>query len=360
MGGVRPVEARDIESVAALDRSISDSDGRAVEGVDDLETFYATLSFDNPWHDPELPSLVWEDADGKVAGFMGRLPRIMQWRDQRIRMAIATKLMVDPTRRSPFAAVELIRAFFAGPQDLSYSDGATGTTRALWESLGGRSVPAWSVKWAKILRPCRLGFEDRSHSRLMGAVSGLCWPFDRVASRMGPFRVPATQTSVEAIAAGGLTARMSASTSAFTLKPIYVEREIDWLLGFIDLDRSRGHVRTLAVIDGSGQELGWFSYISQPGGVSQALALGSTGGQLGAVLDQLIVQADRDKSVAVQGRIWPRFLDDYWASGCIGKRGAWTVIHARNRDICESVISGDAYLSAIEGETVLPYQRPAP
>ncbi|MGH2566811.1 MAG: hypothetical protein ACRDGA_00605, partial [Bacteroidota bacterium] len=110
----------------------------------------------NPWYDPSLPSLVYENEKGTIAGFLGVTVRNMMFYEQPVRVATSQHMMVHPDDRSAFVALELVRTFLEGPQDLSMADMANDLSRKMWERLGGTTLLTHSYHWRRILRPARL------------------------------------------------------------------------------------------------------------------------------------------------------------------------------------------------------------
>ena len=244
----------------------------------------------------------------------------------------------------------------AGPQDLSYSDGATNAVRELWELAGGTSIPVWSLKWAKVLRPCLfasvLGKKAWSEPSIVPRV--VCRGVDAFASRLSPFTVPKPATSSRPLAAEELRELIHAASAAFALRPLYEERDIRWLLEFAEGDEYWGPIQCTAVDHDITGTLGWYIHIPKRGGISEALAVGARPGSHGIVLQHLIHTAKTEGAAAVQGRLWPRRLDDYWDQGCVGKRGPWTIVHARDSRILNAITSGNGFLSCLEGELWMP------
>jgi len=137
MARLREFRRDDIPDVASLWQRIF----RAQQTVAtaSLEEYFGRVFFDSPWFDEQLPSWVYLGANGRIAGFLGVLPRRMVFDGQPIRAAVATQLMVDPHASAGIAAIELIKKYFAGPQDLAWTDGANASAQKLWVRLGGEN-----------------------------------------------------------------------------------------------------------------------------------------------------------------------------------------------------------------------------
>src|SRR6185503_15203037 len=111
-------------------------------------------------------------------GFIGVFPSRMMVRGRPIRAAIAGSLMVDEPGKDPLAGARLLRAFFAGPQDISISETANSLSQGMWMRLGGHVVPMASMEWLRAFRPAStaLGLMGESAPALK-----FLRPFARVA-----------------------------------------------------------------------------------------------------------------------------------------------------------------------------------
>jgi hypothetical protein len=132
-GRVRSFEREDIPRVVALRRRAFRHTAQLTTA--EAEAYFALSYFDHPFRDMGVPSLVYEDQSGELAGFLGVLPRPMRFRGEPVRLAVSTQFMVDPGARGG-AAMWLLDRFLEGPQDISYTDGANDASRGIWEGLG--------------------------------------------------------------------------------------------------------------------------------------------------------------------------------------------------------------------------------
>src|SRR5438552_2408867 len=85
------------------------------DSPDRLAHYLEQIFFRHPWADEELTSLVYEDERGRVAGFLGIIPRPDRLPLEPVRAAVATQLMVAPERRG-LVGRRLMRTFLTGPQ----------------------------------------------------------------------------------------------------------------------------------------------------------------------------------------------------------------------------------------------------
>jgi hypothetical protein len=74
---------------------------------------------------------------GELVGFLGVLPRTMDFNGRPIRVAVGAQYRVDRERHRGLAGLELRRRFFLGPQDLSFEDDAGEANHIVWTAAGG-------------------------------------------------------------------------------------------------------------------------------------------------------------------------------------------------------------------------------
>ncbi len=64
------------------------------DSAEALQAYLKTAFLENPWYDEELPSLVYEESPGKIAGFLGVVPRPMVMHGKAIRAAVTTQFII--------------------------------------------------------------------------------------------------------------------------------------------------------------------------------------------------------------------------------------------------------------------------
>jgi hypothetical protein len=353
---IRPLTRRDIPHVVDLYRAVFPANPSVHRRH--LETYLAEVFFENPWRDPALPSLVYEDsATGRIAGFLGVLPRPMLCNGRPIRAAVSTSFIVAPSARHTLAAIELLRRFFGGPQDLSLTDAANDASRHIWERLGGVTAILYSLRWTRILRPygytMHLAREKRSPLRLLRLpLDPIGRALDTAAGWLRPNRFPQAARSLHSEHPDPdlLLECQRRFWSSERLQPIYAPESFKWLLEMAERKRQYGPLRTRVVRDGRGNPLGWWLYYLQSGGISRVLQLGASGDSAHEVLADLFHDAWRNGSVAISGRLQPRLTQHLSLSHCVLTAATWMLLHARDPHLVEIVCRGDAVLTPLEGE----------
>lgn len=358
MSGVRPfVKEADLQSVAELHRLVfGPGHNDAARGLDRLENQLSEVFLQNPWRDDALPSLVYEDDDGAIIGFLGAIPRPMVMNGQRVKVAISSRFMVHPERRGR-VGLQLLKRFFSGAQDLSITEG-NDLTRTMWEGRGGTTAGLYSIRWTRVLRPSRyvLSFLQRHGMRasLALALTPVCRAMDALAGRLGrwPFRPSVPSASGEELTRHTLLAGLSDVTRCRSLRPEYDEQSLQWLLELLAEKKGRGHLRKVLVRRAGQDAAGWYLYYANPGGISEVVQVAAKDGSMEDVLRHLFHDAWEHGAVAVSGQLDPASIQAFANEHCVlhGGRGSWTLAHSRRAELLEPLHRGDAFLTRLEGE----------
>ncbi len=328
--------------------------------------YFRNVFLDHPYHEDGIASLVYEDDAGVIAGFIGALPRRMVFRGRAIRAAVATQLMVESGRRRGFVAFELLCALFAGPQDLTFSDGANERSAAIWERTGGEIVRPYSLDWTRVLRPAsylRHRLERTGATGPARAMAPICRAVDVIAARVSSRILNVDRGSVLGVPFGPPNARLadadltSADVRALlveaspSLYPSYDAPSLAWLLEQAGRTRQHGILRARLCLGPQGDAAGWYVYYARPGGVSQVLQLGGKPKAIADVLANLFADAHRRGSVAVAGQVEPRWLREISdAQASLSCNSLGVLVHSRDREIVHAVQRGDSFLSRLDGE----------
>ncbi|MBX6424391.1 MAG: hypothetical protein IRZ09_00470 [Variibacter sp.] len=354
-GEVRPLEADDIAAVAALfQKSFRDP---AAPAPASLGGYLHELFLEHPWRDPELPSRVHVAAGGTIDGFIGVLPARMQFRGRTIRAAVAGSLMVHDPGRDPLAGARLLRAFFNGPQDLSFSETANPLSQGMWERLGGFAAPGYSMEWVRLLRPFGAGLSAVARTAPLAKVMRpLAAGLDRLAAPLAARALGRNED--RAGAACGFDAgedellqAVPELAEAFPLRPTWDAAALRWVLAHARAKEQHGPAVRRIVRGRGGRLLGCYIYFGRPRDIAWVLQILARPGAAGPVIDDLFAHAAQQGSVAVRGRAQPDLLDALLRRKCLMLHRASTVVHARDPDLLQAVRSGEALLNGLAGES---------
>lgn len=346
-GHIRPFTPADVPDVVALrPRAFTHSELR---GATELRAAIEGIFFEHPWRSHDLPSLVYTDRGGRVAGFLGVVPRPATYCGRTITIAVCTQLMVHPASRG-FAGVQLLEAFLGGPQELSLADVANDTSRRLWQALGGSVSTIHSLYWTQPLRPARFRAARTSHGVVgrvrSAALRPVAWALDRTISWPA-----AAGLTIEPLTPALIAAHQHAILGTLAVRPLYDACSAAWLLERLAAKRGLGTPRGLALRGRGGGIAGWCVYFVNPGGTGEVVQLAAHRGYHARVLDALLHDAWRHGLVALSGRLEAPLLPPLAERRALLDRGGpWMLVHASQPDLLTAVLAGNAFLSRLEGE----------
>lgn len=358
---MRPFVEHDIPQVADLFWNVMR--GRKGPAPPTVRSFFQELYFTNPWIDPTIPSLAYEEKAGKIVGFLGVIPRKMSVCGQPVRVAFGGNFVVDPAARSSLAGMRLLGAYMAGGQDLSQTDSANNVSRNLLERIGFRTILPFSVHWARPLRPSQ--YAIYGISRLAGPLlsAGLrfagkpfCSVVDGIAERLSfnPFRQTESTLRAADLDLGTLLQCLNEFRTGYSLWPEYDVHSLRWLLSFMDRMPARGDLRKVVFRDDREKLLGWYIYYVKPGGVGEVVQIGGERRVTKDILDHLFHDAWSRGVIALHGVADSRLMVDLSDKNCFFTcRGGWMAAHSRKPELLELLNRGDAFLSRLDGEWCL-------
>lgn len=351
-GGVRPAEADDLPRIAALHRRVFERPPGMSE--DGLETLLGELFFGHPW-DREAPTSLLSEDGGELVGCLGIMPRPMSFDGVPIVAAVGHNFMVDPRRRSTMAAVELMRAFLAGPQELSLAEGNE-ASRRLWTAMGGSISTAHSLRWLYPLRPAGYALSVLARRggwrRLAAPLRPLGALADLAARRLPALRPRRRELTVAPLDPAALADGIRRFAAPSALGPRYDPAALGWMLDTLALGRPGATLRSALLRRGPALA-GWTLYHSRPGGVAEAVQVGATEHTAGPVLDHLFADARAHGALAVSGQLTPLLLPALTERLCLVHRGratTWLLAASRDDRILHAIHRGDAFLTHLEGE----------
>lgn len=328
-----------------------------------LQDYFRDIFHCNPWVAPDVPSLVYID-NGKLVGFLGVIPRPMQFRGRSIRAAVATQFMVEARPYRGSAAIELLRHLFRGPQDISFTDGASEEASVMWAAAGARVARVYSFNWIRFLRP----FEAASgmFDRMGGASAVLKRASDLVAAPVGfllskvpvgMLRKPRSKYSSRPVSPEGLLECIHEFSGREPLKPAYAMPDFNWLMSEASKATGLGALRMMTVHEPDGTRCGSFVYYAKPGGSAYVLRIGwRRRDHFSGVLTALFEDAWQQRAYAVKGQAIAQFLPAMSAEYCLfSQLNSCVVGYSADPDLLNSFLLGDTAMSRLDGECWLRF-----
>jgi Acetyltransferase (GNAT) family len=355
---VRPLAESDVPQVADLYWKVLRK--RGGPHPPPVEIFLRELYFKNPWTDNSIPSLVY-DEKGVIAGFLGVIPRKMCFRGEPVRVAFGGNFVVHPEFRNSLAGLHLLRTYMAGPQDLSQTDSANDTSRALLERLGFTTILPFSGHWIRLLKPTRsiaYGLSQFNQSAWLAAIEFAYKPICNLADRFistvagSPFRISESRLQAKDLDVETLLSCFTKFRGRCSLWPAYDAASLSWLLEFMERMRGYGeNLRKRVLYDENGELVGWYIYYPSLGRVAEVAQIGGAKKWIKEVLDHLFWDAYDHGAIALRGTINPQLVSDFSARNCFFLfRGDWTLAWSREPTLLEVLKTGDAFLSRLDGD----------
>jgi hypothetical protein len=376
LSSIRPLDPDDIPDVADLFERVVRSGSRASP---DLVSYFERTCLGHPWVDPEIPSLVYLDGEGKIVGFLGSHVRRLRLDGNEIRLACSGQLVVEPEARHGAAGALLTRRYLGGPQDLTITDGATGQIRRMWDRLGGETAGITSLAWTRVFRPWRFaarylvgvlekrrvpadrrdglvhpGTGPRWAYLLVRALSPVLSLLDAitaaVAGRILRPRAPDAVTA-EQLTPRAVIEQMRSLAQSLRLHPDYDEAFLTWLFDELASSTKRGRLVASLIRNRESGVLGWYVYYLKPGGISQVLQVALFDrDDAREVLDHLFHHASENRSTALRGRVEPRLVEPLSRRWCILRHSGEALVHSQRADVLAALASREAMLTMLEGE----------
>jgi len=354
---VRPLQVGDLPAVAQLfQRTFRDARKAPPASLVD---YLRSLYLEAPDQDAQIASQVYVRPGGQVAGFIGVTALPMALDGRALRAAVCGALMVDDHDHDPLAGARLMRAFLAGPQDLSLSETANATSTAMWRRSKGVVLPDYSFDWFRIIRPARFGLE-------------------LAASAFGPARLAAP---LAAAADAALSRRQAKSTApghpgkrhedivqavdvdedmlleliprflvSYPLHPAWGRESLRSVLRDAARKADYGACVKCAVLGRGGEPVGLFIYHGLRGHIGRVLQILASPGHEGAVFDSLSAHAAAAGLAGLRGRTQPRLLDALLGRPCFLRHTGSTVVHSRDPAHTAPFVEGRAFFNGLAGE----------
>ena len=346
---IRPLRTTDAEQVASLWQYWFR--GKTRTPASGLIDYVRRLYLEQPWFDPEIPSLVAEDDAGRLLGVIGSTVSRFGYRGRPLRLACVMPPLVDEALAPTTVASFLLRRYLGGPQDITLSDGGHPKFERIWEALGGEIAHLQSLRWIKIFRPLTLAL-NLAKRPSAERLKGLSRPLDRLLSRVPKLDLAPQPSALgsEPLTPERFVSHIPLAQQSYQLTPDYDAAYLGWLWAEMGAIRSQGELQTVTVTDGK-QVVGWYVYYLQPGGVSRVMHLAATKNRMAPVLDHLFAHAYAGGSAALLGRLEPRLRRPLSKRRCLySDAGSLLMLHSRDAALSHAILAGQALLSRLEGE----------
>lgn len=360
MSQVRLLESTDIATIAGMFQRVFRNDRAAPPAT--LIDYLRQLYLEAPGCDPEIRSLVHVNDDGRISGFVGVNALPMVHNGRRLRAAICGSFMVEDRERDPLAGARILKAFLAGPQDLSFSETASEVSKQMWTRLRGIVLPQYSLEWVRVIRPAAFSLSVASRQIKSARLAA---PFARALDAIYRKRMSRGEQRWTAVAEAdfgqsgfqvaetdrsGFAAVVDRLLLQFPLRPEWAEGQLDQILTDAEQKPDQGELVYAYVSSRTGILIGAFAYYAKAGEIGRVLQILALPAQAGPVIDCLIDHACRRGLSGLRGRTQPALLE-----AMLGRRIAFvhvasTLVHSRDQTIVQACLDGQGFFNGIAGE----------
>ena len=347
-GAIRPLARGDLEQVADLYARIARPRDAAPPRL--LADHFADTLLDQPWADPEIPSLVY-DEDGQIRGFIGSHVRRFELDGRTLRLAYGGQLVTDPGVRRAAVGLFLLRAFLAGPQDGALTDTAGEATRQMWTRLGGWPAQLESLSWFRLFRPVSFLADYSLTDRRLRQTPPLTQRVAAIVDRPlgAPLKPRGDAGALQAEPLVPETLIEGVAHLAPRLAPDYDPAFLRWLLPSVASIGARGTLIAVGLRERA-TLAGWYLYFLRPGGISDVLQVAGVEGRVGHVLDHLFADACGRGAAMLRGRIESRLLEPLASRRCIFRYNGGALVHAREAEVAAAIADPTSLVTRLDGE----------
>tara|TARA_R110002051_G_scaffold23525_1_gene59253 strand:- start:3998 stop:5110 length:1113 start_codon:yes stop_codon:yes gene_type:complete len=351
--GVRDLEREDLPAVAKLFQKTF----RKVDTLpSSLVPYLGTVFLDHPWADADIRSKVLVGAAGKVEGFIGVFPMRLEWEGRSLRAAFAGSMMVEGHERNPLAGARLLRAFLAGPQDISLTETANAVTLGMWQKLSLPPDLGYSLNWLRIFRPAEAAVNVME---MVSGVARVLRPIgsfaDLVAERSGLSTLrapvsPARRVQFQDATREEFRDAVLTLKDAFPMRPQWDRPWLDWLLDHAAQKRNFGEVAWRVGLSRNGELAGCYGYFGRPRGIGRLLQALCAPAVAGELVDDLFAHADQSGCAGLRGAGHPWLTPDLLTRRTAFFGRTYYLAHARDKALLQPIQSGQALITGLAGE----------
>jgi len=350
---IREFEANDIEQVANLHRNAFKLEGQP---LDQYHAYFYERFL--PRGVDSLPSLVCEAERGRILGFLGVAARHFSFGGRKITGALSSQFVVHPEARHRLLAIHLLREFFNGCQDFSFTDEASELSQKIWVALGGSVAPLRGIHWIVPLRPARLACQKYAPPWIADALDGTAEILRRLISSI-PHSTLRNSVSVlrgEPLSAEAMLACLDDLTPECLLRPRYDAVSLNELIEHAGRKSNGGRLRKVLLRDSENAVAGWYLYYREANGLAEVLQLASREDNQMDVVEHMASDARAHGANALVGRLEPGLAQSLANRFCLLFRRQYAMlVHSRFPEIRDAIHSQGAFISRLDGEWCLRF-----
>lgn len=351
-GGIRLFDESDLEVVADMSKELIPLSSLLTneQRISKLRQLY----LENEFHVNGTASLVYEDENGGVIGFLGVTEQPMLCNGRTIIAANSSQMMVRTQKNAALASVQLLKTLMNANYDLCFADSATDLARLLWQRCGGTTAELFSLYYRQMLQPHKVFRNHLCGNALHKAVTPLCFVADTVLNYApgSPFRFKKTGIEIQELETEELLALMQKTSGSLNITPVYTNDTLQWRIKLLKDERRYGPFKAVKMVkQSSGDIAGWALFHLKKGGVCEIIQLETRPGMESLIFETLCNYLWQQGGAELVGRLDPRHFGKIGFKTTLFMPGfRWMLVYSANAEILNSIKTGEAYLSRLEGD----------
>jgi len=351
---ITPLTNNDIEEVALLSQIYFP--GSKEISLNNLEKTIEQLYFTDGALNSNSPSLVSRSFDGAVNGFLGVITNSFRYKERIITVANCHHLIATAEAHTKLVPMRILQKFLSGPQDLSFADNSSESTRLLWKRLGGEPAIGESIFYKVPLKPDSFALRPflKVLKKPVQKVAALfAKGTDTVAGKIRLSMLYPNKLDVELtpLHSQVLLIALDKISKRYFLFPLYNQSKIEHFFNLLSREKRYGALHKFAIIDEKEGIAGWFIYYSLNGGICEVIQAVCVPGKETVLFDSLAWHAYRQGGIELSGRLMASQIQTHFSTKavCVPAR-LWTLFHCTDTDLMLDIQTGKAFLTRLEGD----------
>ena len=357
-GGVRLLDRSDLPRAGEL--FLTKFRGREKARSQRLEAHLARFFLDHPHFDAATASLVYEEPDGRISGFLGIAPVHMRFDGRPCAGSIISTWMVEDPARDSRAAVALARAHLSRGHGLTMADTTSRMSIGFHAFMRVQFAATHSLRWMKPVNFAASSLVSaadavglQAPSAAIAAARACEQAARKVARRDGASLVEGwtlAPVDVARFAAG-----MDELTARLRLAPVWSAEDLAWLLDFAAQCATSSEIVLCEARDRAGALAGVCAYRVDLRERAEILQIALRLRAEEQVLRLIINKVRSDGLISLGGRIDPAVSRGLFAiPRVLYLHGPGVVVKTAEADAFRAICSGEGLIGGLVGDAWTP------
>ena len=360
-GGVRPLDRSDLPRAGEL--FLAKFRGRENARSQRLEGHLARFFLDHPHFDDATASLVHEEPDGRISGFLGIAPVHMRFDGRPCSGSIISTWMVQDAARDSHAAVALARTHLGRGHGLTMADTTSRMSIGFHAFMKVQFAATHSLRWMKPLNFAASGLLSaadavglKAPSAAIAAARACEQAARKVARRDGASLVEGW--SVAQIDISRFAEGLDELMARLRLAPVWSAQDLAWLLDFAAECEASSEIVLCEARDRAGGLAGVCAYRVDMRERAEILQIVLRPRAEEQTLRLIMNKARSDGLISIGGRIDPMVSRGLFAiPRVLYLHGPGVVVKTADAEAFRAICSGEGLVGGLVGDAWTPLAR---